>query len=156
VNVDRDRAFVRNTSSRSDRRRDRVRAGRIGSRTAMSTPPQLPQLSPKGYVLPPHWTPLLARALRHENGTTFFEVGTLPASQAFGAPPRIELQIDHDETRNVLIVRALRLEGRIVPLDACRAPWLGFWLDSLPRALEAEIRRRRATIPMRLATRPAH
>jgi hypothetical protein len=113
-----------------------------------------PQLSAQGYVLPPHWTPLLARALRRENDGTFYEIGSLPAAQAFGAPPRIDAQIEYDSARGALVVRALRLGDKVIALHRCDAAWIPFWLESLPRALEAEIRRRRATVPMRAPQRP--
>src|SRR5437868_225699 len=97
--------------------------------TPMS-PFNTPAIAPDGYSLPPHWTPLLVRALRHEGGKSFYEVGTLPAAQAFGAPPRIDVNIEHDTARGALVVRALRLDKRLVPLHECGADWIGLWLES--------------------------
>ncbi len=97
--------------------------------------------------LPAHWAPHLLSSIERVDGTDTIEVTTLPSALALGAPARVSIAVRYDEASAVLTALGVHSREGVVPFGRFETPWSRFWLESLPDALTAVIRRRRSTVP---------
>lgn len=107
------------------------------------------------FEIPSHWVAGLRALAPLENGGMLLELSTLPAALAAGAPARLAVRLEREPGRGAMRVVAVRIGAEFVPFERLDTPWAAFWIASLPKALEAEVRGRRATRPMSVFVPPS-